>query len=198
MGIRLKKCALSLAAFAIAAVSASAQTTGAATIVGTVTDTSGAVMAGAKVSVVNPDTGFHFEGVTNNNGYYYIPYLRPGTYNISVEAQGFKKYVREGVELRTNDELRVDVQLEVGSLTETVEVQGSTPLLETETAVAGGIMEGSTIEKIPVLQKLTFRILPYLPDTQVINGLHLNGQRERAMGYSLDGLGAKEPVTGAV
>ena len=59
-------------------------------------------------------------------------------------------------------------------------------------------MEGQTIVKIPILQKLTFRILPYLPDTQVINGLHINGQRERAMGYNLDGLGAKEPVTGAV
>ena len=79
-----------------------------------------------------------------------------------------------------------------------MEVQGATPLLETETTVAGGIMEGKTVVKIPILQKLTFRILPYLPDTQVINGLHLNGQRERAMGYNLDGLGAKEPVTGAV
>src|SRR5262249_59860595 len=59
-------------------------------------------------------------------------------------------------------------------------------------------MEGQTVVKIPILQKLTFRILPYLPDTQVVNGLHLNGQRERAMGYNLDGLGAKEPVTGAV
>src|SRR5690349_8241334 len=198
MSIRLQRCALFLTVVVMTAASAPAQTTGAATIVGTVTDASGAVMAGAKVSVVNPDTGFHFEGVTNNDGYYYIPYLRPGVYSIAVEAPGFKKYVREGIELRTNDEPRIDVKLEIGSLTETVEVQGSTPLLETETVVAGGTMGGTTIEKIPVLQKLTFRILPYLPDTQVINGLHLNGQRERAMGYNLDGLGAKEPVTGAV
>jgi len=198
MGMGMKNCAFFWGAFLITAASAFAQTTGAATMVGTVTDSSAAVMAGARVSVVNPDTGFHFEGVTNNDGYYYIPYLRPGVYNITVEATGFKKYVREGIELRTNDQTRIDVQLDVGSMTETVEVQGSTPLLETETSVAGGIMEGNTIEKIPVLQKLTFRILPYLPDTQVINGLHLNGQRERAMGYSLDGLGAKEPVTGAV
>src|SRR6476659_5159073 len=101
MGMGMKKCAFLLGAFLITAASALAQVTGAATLVGTVTDTSGAVMAGAKVSVVNPETGFHFEGATNNDGYYYIPYLRPGVYNIAVEAQGFKKYVRPGIELRT-------------------------------------------------------------------------------------------------
>src|SRR4029077_19408488 len=88
--------------------------------------------------------------------------------------------------------------LEVGNVTESVEVQAAASLLETETAVTGGGMEGNGVVQIPILQELTFRILPYLPDTQVINGLHLNGQRERAMGYNLDGLGAKEPVTGAV
>jgi hypothetical protein len=175
-----------------------AQTTGAATIVGTVTDTTGAVIPGAKIAVVNTETNFNFEGVTNQDGYYYVPYLRPGVYKVTVEAAGFKKYVRDGIELRTNDEPRIDVKLEVGSLAESVEVQAAAPLLETETTVAGGVLEGNIVVQIPVLQKLTFRILPYLPDTQVINGLHLNGQRERAMGYNLDGLGAKEPATGAV
>jgi len=187
-----------MAASLLLATAAYAQTTGAATIVGNVTDTTGAVIPGAKVIVVNPLTGFTFDAVTNQEGAYYVPYLRPGVYNVNVEAQGFKKYVRDGVELRTNDQPRIDVKLEVGSIAEAVEVKGSTPLLETETTVSGGIMEGQTIVKIPILQKLTFRILPYLPDTQVINGLHINGQRERAMGYNLDGLGAKEPVTGAV
>src|SRR5882672_4510048 len=175
-----------------------AQTTGSATIVGTVTDTTGAVIPGAKVAVVNTETGFHFDGLTNSEGYFYVPYLRPGVYNLTVEGSGFKKYVRDGIELRTNDQPRIDIKLEIGSVAETVEVRGAAPLLETETTVSGGIMEGSTVVKIPILQKLTFRILPYLPDTQVINGLHLNGQRERAMGYILDGLGAKEPVTGSV
>src|SRR4029077_21179250 len=104
----------------------------------------------------------------------------------------------DGIELRTNDQPRIDVKLEIGNVTESVEVQASTPLLETETAVSGGVMAGNVVVQIPILQKLTFRILPYLPDTQVINGLHLNGQRERTMDYKLDGLGAKEPVTGAV
>ena len=175
-----------------------AQTTGSATIVGTVTDNTGAVIPGAKIAIVNPSMGFNFAGVTNGDGYYFVPYLRPGSYNLTVESQGFKKYVRNGIELRTNEQPRIDIALEVGSVAESVEVVGSAPLLETETTISGGLMEGNTIVKIPIMQKLTFRVLPYLPNSQVINGLHLNGQRERAMGYSMDGLGAKEPVTGAV
>ncbi|MDQ6698950.1 MAG: carboxypeptidase-like regulatory domain-containing protein, partial [Acidobacteriota bacterium] len=88
-----------LAVFALALLSsvvAPAQTTGAATLVGTVTDTTDAVMPGVKVIVVNSENGFTFDGVTNNEGYYYIPYLRPGTYNLTIQAQGFKKYVRQG------------------------------------------------------------------------------------------------------
>src|SRR5882724_4166207 len=189
---------LAAAVLALNLSAAFAQTTGSATIVGTVTDTTGAVIPGAKVAVVNTETGFHFDGVTNSEGYFYVPYLRPGIYNLTVEGSGFKKYVRDGIELRTNDQPRIDIKLEIGSVAETVEVRGAAPLLETETTVSGGIMEGQTIVKIPILQKLTFRILPYLPDTQVINGLHINGQRERAMGYSLDGLAAKDPISGSV
>src|SRR2546423_545948 len=190
--------AIAFVALVLLSSAAYGQTTGAATIVGTVTDTTGAVIPGARVTVINTETGFKFDGVTNSDGYYYVPYLRPGIYNETIEAQGFKKYVRDGIELRTNDQPRIDVKLDVGNVAETVEVRGAAPLLETETTITGGIMEGSTVVKIPILQKLTFRILPYLPDTQVINGLHLNGQRERAMGYSLDGLAAKDPISSSV
>src|SRR5436190_24228623 len=93
-----------------------------------------------------------FRSVTNQDGYYYVPYLRPGTYTLSIEATGFKKAVRDGLELRTNDEPRIDDKLDVGSLSESVEVQAVTPLLETETVVSGGVMEGSIVVQIPVLQ----------------------------------------------
>src|SRR5260370_40969078 len=142
---------IALLAAALIAQGASAQTTGAATILGTVTDTTGAVIPGVKVTVVGTETGFHFEGVTNNDGYYYIPYLRPGVYNVTIEAQGFKKYVRDNIQLRTNDQPRIDVKLEIGSMAESVEVVGSTPLLETETPVTGGVMESQTVLHIPIL-----------------------------------------------
>ncbi|MBI3697631.1 MAG: carboxypeptidase regulatory-like domain-containing protein [Acidobacteria bacterium] len=165
---------------------------------GTVTDTTGAVVAGAKATVVNTETSFVSNSVTNNEGYYYVPYLNPGTYQLQIEAAGFKKYVRDGIILRTNEQPRIDVQLEVGSVSESIEVTGAPPLLETETSVAGGILGVDTIVKIPVLQKLVFRITMYLPGTQVVNGLHAVGQRERSMGYMLDGLSGKEPVRGPV
>ena len=177
---------------------ANAQTTGTATVVGTVTDPTGAVVAGAKVTAVNVDTSFTSTSITNTEGYYYIPYLNPGRYQVTIEAAGFKRYLREGVTLRTDEQPRLDAQLEVGSVTESIQVTGAPPLLETETSVAGGVLGVETIVKIPVLQKLVFRVLPYLPGTQVVNGLHAVGQRERSMGYSLDGLSGKEPVRGPV
>src|SRR5215831_9714279 len=94
--------------------------------------TTGAVIPGAKVTVVNTQTAFQSDTVTNNEGYYYVPYLRPGIYNVTIEAQGFKKVLREGIELRTNDQPRIDVKLELGSTAESIEVVGATPLLETE------------------------------------------------------------------
>jgi hypothetical protein len=173
---------------------AAAQTTGTATLVGNVTDPTGAAVVGAKVTVVNTETSFTSEGRTNPEGAYYIPYLNPGPYQVSIEAAGFKKYVRAGVVLRTNETPRLDVQLEVGSVTESIQVTGAPPLLETETSATGGILEGDTIVKIPVLQKYAFRILLYLPGTTNINGQHVIGQRERSLGYTIDGVGGKEPV----
>src|SRR5256885_2020652 len=107
-----------LSTLALLAAPAFAQTTGAATIVGNVMDSSGAVIPAAKVTVVNTETNFHFDGLSNQDGYYFVPYLRPGIYNVTIEAAGFKRYVREGIELRTNDAPRIDARLEVGTRAE--------------------------------------------------------------------------------
>ena len=77
-----------LAAFAFAGVTL-AQTTGAGTLVGTVTDSTGAVVVGARLTVVNLDTAFHSETTTNSDGAYYVPYLAPGPYRVTIEAAGF-------------------------------------------------------------------------------------------------------------
>jgi hypothetical protein len=175
-----------------------AQTTGTATLVGTLSDNTGAVVPGAAVNLVNTETQFVYNGVTNNEGAYYVPNLAPGTYRLTIQAQGFKRYVRDGVILRTSEQPRIDVQLEVGAVTESINVEASAPLLETETTSTGQILEGETIVKIPVLQKYAFRSLLYLPSTSNINGQHVVGQRERSMGYTIDGIGGKEPVRSMV
>ncbi len=175
-----------------------AQTTGSATLVGTVSDPTGAVMSSAKVSVLNTGTKFVSESTTNSDGAYYVPYLIPGNYRVTVEAPGFKTYVHDNLELRINESPRVNVQMEVGGVSETINVKGTTPLLETETAASGQIMDGETVVKLPVMQKGIKRMTLYMPGLNVINGLHGNGQRERALGMTLDGVSGKEPVRGAV
>src|SRR5687768_10688771 len=97
-----------------------AQSTGTATLVGTVSDSSGALVPAAKVTVVNVETQFVSNVITNAEGNYYVPYLNPGTYRMTIEAAGFRQYVREGITLRTNETPRIDVQLEVGNVSETV------------------------------------------------------------------------------
>src|SRR5216683_6374423 len=100
----------------LVATAAFGQTTGTAVLVGTVTDNTGAVVPGAAVSLVNTETQFVYKGVTTAEGGYYVPNLNPGSYRLTIEAQGFKRYVREGIVLRTSEQPRLDVQLEVGAL----------------------------------------------------------------------------------
>jgi len=147
-----------------------AQSTGTATLTGSVTDASGAVVPRANVTVSNPATGFVFNSVTTGEGTWYIPNLNPGTYQLKIEANGFKSYVQNGIVLRTAEQPRLDVKLEVGEVTQSVEVTAAPPLLETETAASGQVLEGQTIVKIPVLQKAFYRIYLYMPGMNAING----------------------------
>ena len=170
--------------------------TGTATMVGAVTDTSGSVIPGAKISVTNAEAGFVFNSVTSAEGTWYIPNLNPGSYQLRIEAQGFKTYVQNGITLRTAEQPRLDVSLEVGNVTESIQVTGTAPLLETETATSGQVLDGQTIVKMPVLQKAFYRIYLYMPGMNVVNGQHAIGQRQRALGFTIDGVNAKEPVLG--
>jgi hypothetical protein len=170
----------------------------AATLVGTVRDSSGLVVPGAKVTVVNSDTNFRSETTTSAEGGYYVPYLNPGGYQLTIEAAGFKRYVRAGIMIRTGETPRVDVQLEVGALTEAVTVSETNPLLETDTTVVGQIMENEALVK---LQSPQGHIVRYLADFSNVeyagNGgdWHIAGQRARAVSYTLDGMNAKTPGT---
>ncbi|MDZ4800840.1 MAG: carboxypeptidase regulatory-like domain-containing protein [Bryobacteraceae bacterium] len=175
-----------------------AQSTGTASLVGSVTDSSGAAVPNAKISVRNQESAFVYDSSATENGSYYIPNLNLGTYSITVEAAGFKTAVQRDIVLRINETPRINIQLEVGSVTESVNIQSKAPLLETETAGVGGVLESSVVQKLPVMQKFVHRVLLYMPDTNNINGAHAVGQRQRAIGYSMDGVGGKEPAVGQV
>ncbi len=180
-----------------AVLSVSAQSTGGAALRGTVLDSTGAAIAGVKLTATNIGTSFVYEGITSQDGSYYISYLLPGDYRLTVEASGFKKHVRDGITLRTAETPRIDVQLEVGNVTESVTITGAPPLIETETAATGQIIEGNTVIKLPVMQKYVHRVILYMPDVSTINAsTHINGQNEDAIGYQMDGVNGKAPPYG--
>src|ERR1700674_4092310 len=185
---------LSLALVAVSLVAQSS--TGTATMVGAVIDSTGSVVPGAKITVTNTGAGFVFTSLTTAEGTWYIPNLNPGSYQLRIEAQGFKAYVQNGITLRTAEQPRLDVSLEVGNVTESIQVTGTAPLLETETSTSGQVLEGQTLVKMPVLQKAFYRIYLYMPGMNVVNGQHAIGQRQRALGFTIDGVNSKEPVLG--
>src|SRR5881398_670511 len=96
-------------------------------ITGVVSDSSGAVVAGATITVSNPQTNFTRSATTNNAGNYNFPALLPGLYNVRAESAGFGTEIRSGVELQVQQVARIDFQLRVGALAEAVEVSGGAP-----------------------------------------------------------------------
>src|SRR5712692_1039302 len=107
------------------------------TILGTVSDASGAVVPDASVTITNTATNQATHFSTSASGYYEAPLLRIGTYTVTVEKEGFRKTVRPGVEVGVNQVVRLDLTLQVGATTQTLEVTGAPPLLQTETSSLG-------------------------------------------------------------
>lgn len=131
-------------------IAAHAQVANNTSLVGTVTDTSGAVLAGAQVTGINRDTKVAYPGKTNGEGYYSIPFVIPGSYDIVVEAPGFRKVTSTGVVVTLNLAVRTDVSLTVGSAGEAVTVTASTPALSTDDAVVGETLSAKQVENLPM------------------------------------------------
>jgi hypothetical protein len=121
-----------------------------AEITGRVTDPSGAVAPLVEVTVLNVETGAHYPAHTNQDGYYSAPNLNPGKYRIDLKAPGFRPIVRSGIVLQVEQVARVDFKLEVGSLTEQVEVTGRPPLVESETSNIGQVINNKSIVEMPL------------------------------------------------
>ncbi|HTX34289.1 MAG TPA: carboxypeptidase regulatory-like domain-containing protein [Bryobacteraceae bacterium] len=121
------------------------------TVLGTVTDPTGAVVVGAKVTLTEANTNVSRIGKTNESGNFVFPDLPPGNYFVTVEMTGFKKQERRGIALLVNTTQRVDVQLQTGSLTETVEVTAAAPELQTDRADTGRNIDTMVVSQLPVL-----------------------------------------------
>jgi hypothetical protein len=162
---------------------------------GRVTDSSGSVIPGAKVTVTQTDMNFETILETNTEGLYRAQSLRPGPYRVTISAPGFKRLVRENLELRMGDTMAVDATLELGALTESVQVSAAATLLETETSATGTVVTGDYMYRLPIFQRNVKAILFYTPGL-TYNGLawpgslgsfHINGLRSGYIGFFEDG-----------
>src|SRR5579885_1386375 len=120
------------------------------TISGTVKDASGAVLPGAKVTILNEDTGISRTVQTDSAGRYSAPSLSLGSYRVTVTQDGFETQMRRGITLTVGREAVADVQLAVGAVTQTVEVTGEAPLVESTTSTVGGLVDERTIRELPL------------------------------------------------
>ena len=119
-------------------------------LTGTVSDTTGAVIVAADVVLANSDTGVEATTQTNESGGFNFTLVQPGTYELRCESVGFKTYRQSGLVMETGLTKTVNIQLELGEITETIEVTGSAPLLETENTTVGQFIERTTVAQMPV------------------------------------------------
>ena len=136
-----------------------------ATVVGTITDTSGAVVPGAAITVANVNTGVARTAVTNSTGYYRVENLIPGQYTLSVESKGFNKAVRSAFTLEVAQTATLDMTLQLGSVTQTVEVTGATPMLQTQTAELGQVIQRQEVADLPLVDRNYLKLGLLAPGT---------------------------------
>jgi len=120
------------------------------TISGTVADSSGAVIPGVTVTATNNATGIVTTVLSNDSGVYNFASLLPGTYKISAEAQGFKRYQRDNFSVGSGERETMDISLEIGQVNESVNVTAEASLLETATASAGQVISGRSVANLPM------------------------------------------------
>jgi hypothetical protein len=172
------------------------------TLLGNITDSSGAAVPGATVTATEVQTNTSRTTVSNETGNYTFSSLRNGTYTVSAEVQGFRKVIRQNVQLDVNMTLRVDLTLELGQVTEAVTVAAETPLLQTDRTDTGRIIESKMVTEIPLGFNRNFQGIlvtvpgvtrPNRPHSQFFNsqdalGVEVNGQPRQANNTMIEGL----------
>lgn len=137
-----------------------------ATLLGVVTDQSGSLVPGASVSATNIETNVRVQTETNDQGNYVIPYLNAGSYRLVVEREGFKSHQRGPIELRVADRVRVDVSIELGSVSESVIVKAESPLLDVASASAGRVIDNREVSQLPTNSLNPFLLTALSPGMQ--------------------------------
>ncbi len=173
-----------------------------ASITGKVTDPSGAAVPGAKVTATDTERGTKYTGTANSDGFYVLSNLPVGTYDLKIENAGFQTAAQSNIVLQLNQVARIDVGLQVGNVTTTVEVTSAAPMLQTESTLLGQVIDERTNTTLPLATRnyvqLTLLTAGSVhPDpSSFTNGQttassgrpYVNGNREQANNFILDGM----------
>ena len=180
-------------------------------IVGTVTDPTGAAVSGAKITVTDTQKGTQFTTTTNDSGNYTQGQLIPGQYQVTIEASGFQKTISNPITVQVDQVARFDVAMQVGNVTQEVEVTAAAPLLQSDRADVAQTFDAHQIEELPSVGRnlQAFELLN--PGTVPFGWAHasdenpqgsvqmvVNGQVFDAMGYELDGTTNQDPILGII
>jgi len=175
-----------------------------AQVTGRVNDPNGDVVPNTKVAATNTDTGLRRETASNTEGYYTIPLLPPGNYQITVQKEGFRPISRSGITLQVEQVARLDFKLELGAASETVNITTDAPLLERESGAKGQVIDNQEILDLPLngrnfadLALLTPGVVD-LPEGLANSGsTSINGGRADGVNYQVDGMNNRNIRTGS-
>ncbi|HEY0726019.1 MAG TPA: carboxypeptidase-like regulatory domain-containing protein, partial [Pyrinomonadaceae bacterium] len=169
-----------------------------ARIDGQVTDPNGAVVLSAAITLTNTKTGEVRTAVSNDSGGYTLTQIQPGTYDLSVKAQGFKEYLSRGLEISVNDRKTINIGLETGAITESITVTAEAPLLQTSPTV-GDVVENRRVVELPLNNRNFMQLLTLVPGvtgsgtSEIGIGLtntvdfSVNGTRRNSINFLVDG-----------
>jgi carboxypeptidase family protein/TonB-dependent receptor-like protein len=180
-----------------------AQTTS-ATVTGQITDQSGRLVPGAAVMFTNINTGVPYTTETNGEGIYTVPTLQPGVYRANITKDGFKSIVKPDIELHVQDQVSINFALQLGSVSETITVEGGAPLLNTTDGSVGMVVDHNFVENMPLNGRSFQDLILLTPGTVTqtpqnlsastglgISGeFSVNGQRPESNYYTVDGVSA--------
>ena len=170
------------------------------TILGTVTDTAGAVVTKANVDVVNVATGVVHATQTTDSGDFTVPYLAPGTYRVTVQSSGFQRALMDKVDLAVDQRVRVNVTMKPGAISEVVEVQANPVALDTDSAAVAQLVSSEQVDQLPLNGRNFLQLLFIGAGAVETSGeqsafrqgagdaISINGGRPESNNYTLDGL----------
>ena len=177
---------------------------------GSVTDPSGAVIAGAEVAALNQATNVRRTTTTNEDGIFNLPALPPGIYTLQIDAKGFPRQVRSGLELQVGQVATVNISMQIGNVAETIQVSAQAPMLQSETTELGTVIENKRIVDLPLNGRNYLQLASLAPGAttngpassqgqQRMGGsrnqfaLNVAGQRVHYNHYTLDGVENTDP-----